>query len=290
MKLRTFLIIMIVLMMIALFGMVGYRFFIGTGDPPKSKIVEKIPTDIKPPPVQVVPELVKRVNERNAKIASLSCEEADVRIWQGGGMRVRLDAKVFYQKPNNFRMLISSVLGKEVDIGSNDQIFWYWSRRSRPQALFWAKYEDFHSTRLKTPFNPVFLRESFGVDVIDIKKSKFAENEKGILALSESKNSMGKPIRKYIFVNKKSELIDGFLVSYEDGTKSASSEVLEYGENNLPKKILFTYYEENKVVYIELDNIKANIALSDNLWVKPNIAPQVDLSEKASSALLQHLE
>lgn len=283
MKLRPFLVAGIVILTVLMGFAIWYK-IINVGSPPTSHIDQKIEVPKEPPPKpQKIPELVLKVNQKNAQIQSLRCQNVDVKVWQDG-MRVRLESEVYYEKPMNFRMFISSILGRELDMGANEEVFWYWSRRNKHDGLFYARYEDFFSTRLKTPFNPVFLRASFGIDVLDTENAKFVENEKGILVVTQSKNAMGKTVNNYTFINRTTELIEGYLVAYEDGTKSASAEILEH-EGGLPKKILFTYYEEDKVMYIELNNTQVNVSIDPSRFQMPNIKPQINMGEQAGAAV-----
>lgn len=280
--------IAIILVLTALMGFTAWYKIANVGEPPISEIDQKIhppaPEEAKPK----VPDLVHKVNQRNAQIRSLRCDDMDVRVWENG-MRVRLSGEVYYEKDLRFRMFVKSVLGKELDMGSNDTEFWYWSRRSNPSGVYWAKYEDFFSTRLKTPFNPVFLRASFGVDILPIENAKFVENEKGVLVVTQSKNSMGKVVNKYTFINKQTELIEGYLIVYEDGTKSASAEILEH-QGGLPKKILFTYYEENKIMSLELKDAQMNVPIDSTKWERPNTQPQINMGEQAAASMVQYPE
>lgn len=113
----------------------------------------------------IVPCEVNAVNFRNETIKSFSCSDMEVKLWEGG-MRIRLQGSLYYEKPKGFRMRINSVFGEEVDLGSNDDVFWYWSRRNKRKGLYYAHHEDFQKTRLKTPFNPLFIRASLGLDLI----------------------------------------------------------------------------------------------------------------------------
>jgi len=274
MNLRPFLIASIIFTTI----LMGLATWNKISSPPVSEIDQKIfiPTDpISQQPK--IPDLVFKVNERNSKIKSLQCSDMDVHVWQNG-VRVRLAGEVYYDKSKNFRMFVNSILGKELDLGSNEDVFWYWSRRSNREGLYYARYEDFFRTRLKTPFNPVFLRTSFGIDILPIENAEFAEGDSGLLIMTKSKNSTGQVINKYTFVNKKTELIEGYLVTYENGTKSASAEILEY-ENDLPKTILFHYYEEDKIMRLNLKNVTINSFIDVENFDMPNIKPQINMGE-----------
>lgn len=274
MNLRSFLILTIILSTI----LMGLSIWNKISSPPISKIDHKITIPTNPISQQPkIPDLVFKINEKNSKIKSLQCDDMDVYIWQNG-IRIRLTGEIYYDKSDNFRMFVNSILGKELDLGSNKDVFWYWSRRNDREGLYYARYEDFFSTRLKTPFNPIFLRTSFGIDTLPTENVNFAENDNGLLVITKSKNSTGQTINKYTFINKKTELIEGYLIAYENGTKSASAEILEY-QNGLPKNILFHYYEEDKIMRFDLRNNTINSFIDNEKFSMPNIKPQINMGE-----------
>ena len=58
-----------------------------------------------------------------------------------------------------------SLSGAEVDLGSNDQLFWYWVRRDQPPAVYFCRHEQFAASRARQaiPIDPYWLIEALGV-------------------------------------------------------------------------------------------------------------------------------
>ena len=102
--------------------------------------------------------LIIDVNNKNSTILSFrsNCEI------QFNISPIKLDGTIQYKKNNNFKMITESAFGKESEIGSNDIMFWFWSKRMEPRALYYAYNTDLELTRLKAPFNPVFVRQTLG--------------------------------------------------------------------------------------------------------------------------------
>ena len=109
---------------------------------PQSVIIQKNPSQSQY--VRRIPEVIREVNKRNSQIRSLSCDEMKVKVWQNG-MGFRLSGDLNYEKKRNFRMRFRSILGSEIDLGSNEDHFWYWSRRNPRPGLFYAKHEDYNA-------------------------------------------------------------------------------------------------------------------------------------------------
>ena len=252
------------------------------------KLKEPIPqhTIVQPPSMedvleeteQPLPELVLEINQRNKAIRSFSCDYVVIKTWEKG-MRFRLNGELYYEKDLTFRMILDSVFGKELDLGSNEEVFWYWSRRDKHPGLYWANHEDFNQTRLKTPFNPMFMRDTLGLNEIPQKGAKIIDKEDSLLIVYERTNSMGEPILYSVVVGKKTKQIDGFLVTDIEGVPLALAEIKE-SQNGLPLQILYTWYEEGKILLIEFRNAKTNLHIPASNWQPPNETPKINMAEE----------
>jgi|688.fasta_scaffold244032_1 outer membrane lipoprotein-sorting protein len=223
-------------------------------------------------------DLLKEVNELNKNIFSFSCEEAEVKIWENGH-RFRLQAKVFYQKPLSFHMKVNSIFGEELVLGSNDKSFWYWSRRDRRPALYWASYEDFSKTRLKTPFNPMFMKSTLGLEDISLSDAKISETQKKILVTYPRVDSMGRAILYSVLVDKQKKIISGFLIANTSGQNLVEC-MIERANDNSTTKINYIWHEENRVMTLEFKNAKYNQDISRSVFLMPNIDPKINMADE----------
>lgn len=247
--------------------------------PPTSTLPERhreIQEEIEPE--ITVPAVVLAINEKNRSISSFSCDQITVRTWERG-LKFRLTATMSYERQNRFRMIIQSVFGSEVDLGSNDEIFWYWSRRDPHPGLYWAYHKDYHKTRLKTPFNPLFMRDSLGLSEIDITDARFGETETTVVVSYNRVNAMGKSIVYTIFIDKGNEQIEGILINDTEGNPLAVAEV-QRRPDGLPAKILYTWYEENRMLGLEFANPSINGQNANSLWLPLDYQPQINMAEE----------
>lgn len=231
------------------------------------------------------PALIDKVNAKNAKIRNFVCQDFDVKLWQNG-IRLRLSASLYYEKDKNFRMILRSLFGKECDIGSNKDQFWFWSKRMDPSSLFYANHEDYHKTRLRTPFNPIYIMDSLGLSQIDVN-NKIIEQDDKYVVVENLKNTIGQPIVKLTFVNKKTEKISGFTISDVNGKVLASGEVMEW-DGDKPKQILFVWAEENISLLLEFKNSEVNLDIDKKYWALPPIEPKVDMSKELAAGIMIH--
>ena len=125
-----------------------------------------------PPPVRVLPQaptleqVVEVVNRNNAAINSFSTTEARL---SGPMLPMSLKANVAYQKPGLLRIRADSVMGAELDLGSNQDLFWFWVRRNEPQALYFCRHDQFASSQAAgaVPIDPKTLIEIIGTAELD---------------------------------------------------------------------------------------------------------------------------
>ncbi len=113
------------------------------------------------PPDATVEDYVEHVNQNVDRLQG----------WRASGAKLRannmpqLDALIAVEKDNRLRIIVSSFTGNEVDLGSNDEVFWFWAKRQQPAAVMYAKHEQLDQIResLRIPFEPSLLMEAFGV-------------------------------------------------------------------------------------------------------------------------------
>lgn len=278
--------IFFILTMAILTGFVLYEKF--NKQPPKGFINQGVPQKINPS--QNVPkepnqdsvglQIIREINEKNSRIKNFVCERAIVYTWHKG-LRLKLNGSVHFEKPMNLKMKVSSIVGEEFFMGSNNNEFWFWSRRLSPPALYHAKHSDYKKTRLKSAFNPLMVMDSFGFkdifigEGIAVKEVKEGETTK-IAIIEKTVNSIGQPIGHITFVDKANKRLLGHLVTDSKGEMIASSEILAY-QNDLPSQILYTWYEEDQAMLLELPGGKTNASISDDYWVRSKMNKEIDM-------------
>lgn len=241
-----------------------------------SKQPEKIDfKQIKPIPFIVENnQFLDDFNSKNAKINSIY---SNVAISSQG---ITLNSTIFYEKKIKFRMIGKSVFGTELDIGSNDQYFWFWSRRMKPSALFYAKHEDLKNTRLRTPFNPNWMMEILGIS--DIGQNCSCFNYKENLVFSEvATDNFGNIINKLKLVDKNKKTCLAHFLYDKNMNPIISAEIKEFyvvEDCFLPKKIEIFWYEENIKSIWYLSEPKINSRISSDNWIVPNLSPKIDLN------------
>lgn len=117
------------------------------------------------PPDASLEDVIRIVNANSARIEQLQSVGATL---TGEGMP-KLDASYAYERPRRFRLRAQTSFGTELDLGSNEQTYWMWVKRSDEPAVYWGRHEEFYqsSAREMVPVPPDWLIEALGVVELD---------------------------------------------------------------------------------------------------------------------------
>jgi hypothetical protein len=219
--------------------------------------------------------LIDKLNETNRKINSISYSENKIYL---DGISVK--SNINYEKNLKFRMISKSILGIENDIGSNENDFWFWSKRMTPPHLFYSSHQNLKKTRLRTPFNPHWMMQILGVDEIKSFDKSFYYKEYLAVA-SYDENNYGKKITKIQLINYNKNCFYGHYIFNAYDELIVSAEVSEYysvNGFNVPKTINITWLEENVYMKWELGKPTLNGSINNSYWQMPTNHHKVDLN------------
>jgi hypothetical protein len=119
------------------------------------------------PPQPTLAQVIEVVNRNNSQISSFATDEA---VLSGPDFPTLRRTSVAFERPRSFRLKAgTNLLGDEIDVGSNSDLFWMWIRRNQPPALFYCRHEQFASSpvRQSIPIDPDWLIEALGVVDLD---------------------------------------------------------------------------------------------------------------------------
>lgn len=222
-------------------------------------------------------DLVAYVNTNASRIQSLECRDVDLdcsQRLQSFGLRGPLAC----QKPHNFRMNAKVGGSVEVDLGSNDQEFWYWVRRGEPPYLFHCSHEDFAkgSARMPFPFQPDWIMEALGMSELDPKKDYKVAAHPGRFELIENATSpQGHPVRKVIVFNRapSSTQVSAYLLQDAKGNEICSAHITETQVDRgsgaiIPRRIQLSWPAESVKLKMKLDDVLVNQNIDANRQAK----------------------
>lgn len=114
-------------------------------------------------------QIVAAVNQNSARIQSLSVTGATITIPDMMGLPL-LNGNIAAERPGRFRLTASTaVTGQEIDLGSNDELFWLWVRRNTPPAVYFCRHSQFANSNIRQvmPIEPSWLLAALGMVEID---------------------------------------------------------------------------------------------------------------------------
>ncbi len=118
------------------------------------------------PPTPTLEQIIQTVNANSSRIQSLSTSDATL----SGPEFPALRASLAFERPRRLRLRAETALtGPELDLGSNDEVFWFWVRRSHPPAVYYCRHDQFETSPARSmfPVRPQWLIDALGVDMLD---------------------------------------------------------------------------------------------------------------------------
>lgn len=220
-----------------------------------------------PPPAPGAVALVEYLNNNAGRVQSLSGADIDLTCSQGI-KSIGLMAKMVAQKPRNFRMG-GVVLGKDVvDLGSNDQEFWWWIDKSDPYQFF-CSYKDWNEGKVQGinfPFQPEWIMEAMGLGPYGPPEKYQVESDANTIKLVEKVRSpQGKTFKKVIVFNRRPQAPPNPQVMeyklIDDGTgkdicvaQIQSTQLDKTTNAILPARMEFRWPEMNVKMAMRLEN------------------------------------
>jgi hypothetical protein len=109
-------------------------------------------------------QIIAAVNQNATKIQNYQTNNAIITV-PGDAMVPALRGNIAAERPNKLRLQASTALsGPEVDLGSNDELFWFWVKRNEPPALYYSRHGQFAGSAAQQviPIEPSWLLDALG--------------------------------------------------------------------------------------------------------------------------------
>jgi hypothetical protein len=118
------------------------------------------------PPNPTLDQVIQVVNGNTSQIRSISAAQATL---SGSDLPTTLRGNLAFERPQRFRLVASSVLGQELDLGSNDELFWFWARRAQPPRVYYCRHAQFATSPARQALlvDPYWMIEALGISGFD---------------------------------------------------------------------------------------------------------------------------
>jgi len=224
--------------------------------------------------------------------------------WRSGSVRLRVDgvpmglpASIAVKAPTNLRLLVSNPIsgGQEVDIGSNEERFWIWSKE-QPQVMT-ARHEDvslaLEELQMPVHIHPKWLMEVFGVVPLNADEYEMSRSspESGLVTLVAVRQSpLGEDVERVMKVDLRQGHIVEHSLQLPGGTVLARAQLDRYTptENgpSLPLLVTLEWPDARMRMVMDIRNPEVNspaMARNVSLWQMPGHGEVVDIGQLARS-------
>jgi len=243
------------------------------------------------PEAATVEQIVNTINSNTAKVQSLQANSATL---SAGGAPMSLRADFALQTPRRLRLQASGPVagGKELDLGSNDELFWLWLRSNPQPALFFCRHDQYamSNARQIMPVEPSWLLEAVGLVHIDTSQPIEGPSSVGkqrVQIRSRQISTLG-GLSKVTVIN----AWDGTVMEQHlydpQGQLLATARNARYQRDpvsgaNLPCSTDLEFPTAGLSLHLDVTSWLVNTIPPDNLalWIKPIYpgSPEVDLAD-----------
>jgi len=267
---------------------------------PPQDDVRRLPPALAPSPT--LQQIIAVVNANSSRIRSFSTSQASVSMQGFPTLR----ANIAFERPMRFRLRADLPLaGQEVDVGSNDELFWFWSRHNEPAALYYCRHDQFASSpaRRNLIIDPYWLVEAMGLATLDpaLTHQGPIVRQDGALeihtALNAALNAAQGPAKKITILEPRQGLVLAQYLYDSRGQVLASAIAGRYRQDPLSGLFMPTVVDIQTgaaqsgaplKLRIDLGAVEINrpIANSGQLWMMPAYPnwPAIDLCSAAAPA------
>jgi hypothetical protein len=145
-------------------------------------------------------ELVRYLNDNAGRMQSLQCNDVSINVKDGSLRPIPgLSGIMSCQKPQNLRLQARVMGTPAVDMGSNNDEFWFWVSQNDPPALMHCSYQDLArgNVNLPFPFSPDWILEALGMKEYNPNGNYQVRVTEKTVELSEQTTSLqGQPVTK----------------------------------------------------------------------------------------------
>ena len=114
------------------------------------------------PTTATLEDVTRAVNDNSARIQSIACSDASIST---PGIPT-LRANVAIERPRRLRVRAeTAITGTEADIGSNDELFWFWMKRMPEPGVYFCRHDQFATSPMKQllPIEPEWIIDAAGL-------------------------------------------------------------------------------------------------------------------------------
>jgi hypothetical protein len=214
-------------------------------------------------------EAVMAVNANTQRVQSLQSQGATLSIPGAPA----ISTEIAIERPRKLRMKAGTqLLGPELDLGSNNELFWLWAARMPDSSVFYARHDQFAGSRARQMLavEPAWLIEALGLVEIDpasVIEGPHADGGDRLKLRTTLATAGGQHTRLLVLHNKYAWVLEQHVYD-EQGQLVASAfnsghEYRAIDGVSLPKKIAVQMPEGLLRLQLDVDRWNINQPLND---------------------------
>lgn len=237
------------------------------------------------------PQLEEVVDHLNRNVEKLSS-------WRAHSVQIRannmpLHGTLAVEKGGHLRLQVNTVVSHEVDMGSNEEVFWIWAKRMEPSYVY-CRHDQIDAARqtLGVPFEPEWLMQALGVAPINpngLTMQIDASNHRARL-VQPVVTAHGHTMQKVMMV----DLVNGVIVEHSvldgRGVKVAQARLEDFRVDRKSGAILARHvnldWPQNKMsLVMNLGHVEVNPpSIPSQIWAMPEMpgVQMVDLGKEST--------
>ena len=236
-----------------------------------------------------VPEIIAAVNQNTARIQTYTANNATLTV--PGMPGPMLQGNIAIERPQRFRLRAGTALtGPELDLGSNEQLFWFWVKRNVPPALYYTRHEQYMTSaaRQVLPVEPSWLMDALGLITLDPNaayEGPFARSDGSMELRGQISTPSGTMTRVVVVDPNRAWVLEQHL--YDPAGKPVASAVAQrhrydpINQVSLPERVAINVPGAQLALTLDMGQIAVNQPVGDaQMFALPVIDgfPAVDLS------------
>jgi len=243
------------------------------------------------PPQPTLDQVIATVHDNTQRVRSLMVPQAVLSV---PGVP-RLSAQVACEPPRRFRLRAqTAVTGGELDLGSNDDLFWLWIRRHEPPVMLYCRHDAFERSAAR---RIVPLKAEWMPELLGLVTFRPEDRHEGPVPLPDGRLEIRTRIAGPDEERVKSTIVDGTTgLVVEQHLFSAAGERLASVRTSrhrvdppsgaaLPHLVEVSWPTSQLDFQLDLSSVTTNLPMADpgQLWQMPSYSgfQPVDLSDPA---------
>ncbi len=240
-------------------------------------------------------QIIAAVNQNSSRIQSLTVTGATITVPDMLGLPL-LSGNIAAERPGRFRLTAgTAVTGQEMDLGSNDELFWLWVRRNQPPGVYFCQHAQFANSNIRQmmPVKPSWLLAALGM--VDLDPASVFDGPTpgpdGTLELRSWLPSANGTLQRLTTVDPRRAWVVGQYIYDQSGKTLLASAVAESHQYypleqvSLPQVVAIRLPTANMALKINLGTVQINQLTADRaqLWTMPAFdgTPRYDLGGAA---------